>query len=163
MTPAGRTGEVAPVVSSGPRARLVLATWVLVAAATATLLHSTSQRPHASALAEGEGGTAAASQVQLPPRQAAAQFPATDVATFSTISRDTLARLESGDQAGATARIADLETAWDDAQPRLEALDPTGWGVLDGQIDVVLHQLRATNPDPGAERAALSTLLTSLG
>ncbi len=64
-------------------------------------------------------------------------------------------------QAGATARIKDLETAWDDDQVTLEPKDEAGWTVLDGQNEV-LTALRASQPDPSTEQQALTALLTAL-
>ena len=61
-----------------------------------------------------------------------------EIAKFRTIAQDTLAKVQAGDQTGATARIKDLETAWDDDQATLQPLDETAWTVLDGQIDSVL-------------------------
>jgi hypothetical protein len=70
--------------------------------------------------------------------------------------------VRAGNQSGATARIKDLETAWDDDQATLQPLDDTGWTVLDGQIDSVLTAVRASNPDPATETHTLTTLLTAL-
>ena len=86
-----------------------------------------------------------------------------DLSSFRTITRDTLGLLESGDQAGATSRVADLETAWDQAQGRLKARDEAAWTRVDDRIDTVLTSLRASSPDPVAEKAALQALLTELG
>ncbi|WP_026423767.1 hypothetical protein [Actinokineospora inagensis] len=86
-----------------------------------------------------------------------------DLSSFRTITRDTLDRLNSGDQSGATSRVDDLETAWDQAQARLKPRDPGVWTDLDDKIDTVLTDLRATNPDPAAEKTALQALLTALG
>jgi len=82
---------------------------------------------------------------------------------FRTITQDTVKKLNAGDQAGATARIKDLETSWDRAQSRLQPRDPAGWTDLDGKIDTVLRALRAKTPNPAAEQAALNTLLGALG
>ena len=68
----------------------------------------------------------------------------------------------AGDTAGAQTRITDLEKAWDEDQPTLQPLDGTGWTILDGQIDAVLKSVRASIPDPTAEKSALSTLLNTL-
>jgi hypothetical protein len=84
------------------------------------------------------------------------------VAKFRTISQDTLAKVQAGDQSGATARIKDLKTAWDDDQATLQPLDDTAWTVLDAQIDSVLTEVRASNPDPATERQTLTAVLTSL-
>ena len=70
--------------------------------------------------------------------------------------------MQAGEQAGAVARITDLETAWDDAQDRLEPLDPTGWGFIDGKIDHALKAVRASAPDPVAEKQTLTELLSAL-
>ena len=97
-----------------------------------------------------------------PGQSATAHFPAAEVAKFRTIAADTLAKVRAGDQTAATARIKDLETAWDDDQPRLQPLDDTSWSVLDGQIDSALKAVRARKPDPATETKTLTTLLTSL-
>jgi hypothetical protein len=79
-----------------------------------------------------------------------------------SVVQDTLAKLQAGDQSGATARIKDLETAWDDDRSTLQPLDDTGWTVLDGQIHSALTALRTSQPDLATEKPALTTLLTSL-
>jgi len=71
--------------------------------------------------------------------------------------------LNSGDQAGATARITDLETAWDTGEARLKPKDGAQWTQIDGKIDTVLRELRARNPNPTSEKAALTALLADLG
>jgi hypothetical protein len=84
------------------------------------------------------------------------------VAKFRAVTQDTLAKVQAGDQAGATARVKDLETAWDDDQATLQPLDDTAWTVLDGRIDSVLTALRANKPDPATETQTLTALLTAL-
>ena len=98
----------------------------------------------------------------LTPGQATAHFPPEEIATFRTIVADTLAKVQAGDQTGATARIKDLETAWDDDEATLRPMDDTAWTVLDGRIDSVLKALRASTPDPTTETQTLTALLTSL-
>ncbi|WP_433786800.1 hypothetical protein ACQPX6_08265 [Actinomycetospora sp. CA-101289] len=71
--------------------------------------------------------------------------------------------MNAGDQSGATNRATDLETAWDQAQGRLQARDDAAWTRIDGRIDEVLTQARASTPDPAAEQAALTALLGELG
>ena len=63
---------------------------------------------------------------------------------------------------GATTRVADLETAWDDAQAHLKPRDPAAWTRIDGRIDTVLRELRSTHPQPDSEKQALTALLDSL-
>ena len=44
----------------------------------------------------------------------------------------------------------------------LKPLNPNGWAVLDGMMDAVLTEVRASSPDAVAEEDALSTLLSAL-
>ena len=137
--------------------------YAVVAVATGAVLVWAAGQPHATATAsENESGGSSVTATLAPGQSATANFPPAEVAKFRTISQDTLAKVQAGDQTGATARIKDLETAWDDDQATLQPLDDTGWTVLDGQIDSVLTALRAGNPDPATETQTLTALLTSL-
>jgi uncharacterized membrane-anchored protein len=151
------------VATDRVRERIMLGYYAAIAVATGAVLLWAAGQPHTGQVSasEEEGGTPS-TFVVLAPGQATAKFPPTEVTKFRTITQDTLAKIQAADQAGATARIKDLETAWDDDQATLQPMDPTGWTVLDGQIDDVLHALRASNPDPGSEKQTLTTLLTSL-
>jgi uncharacterized membrane-anchored protein len=149
------------VTTTAARERIMLGYYAAIAFATGALLIWAAAQPHATAASEEESGPAPVT-TSLAPGQATAQFPPADVANFRTITQDTLAKVQAGDQNGATARITDLETAWDAAQATLQPLNGTGWTVLDGQIDRVLRALRASNPDPTTETQTLTALLTSL-
>ena len=85
-----------------------------------------------------------------------------DLSLFLTITQDTLDKLNSGDQIGATTRISDLEYEWDKADPVLKAKDKTEWTKIDGKIDKVLRELRAVNPNLGSEKVALQDLIIVL-
>jgi hypothetical protein len=89
--------------------------------------------------------------------------PLGNLSQFSKITQDTLDLLNSGDQSGATARITDLETAWDNGEARLKPRDKATWTDIDDKIDKVLRELRSTSPNANSEKAALTTLLTALG
>ncbi|GAA1220516.1 hypothetical protein GCM10009665_08240 [Kitasatospora nipponensis] len=143
------------------RERIMLGYYAVVAVAAAALLLWAHQQPHAAVA--GEGDAPAPASAPLSPEQATSSFPPAQIATFHAITADTLAKLDSGNQAAATARITDLEKAWDDAQPTLEPKNAQAWTFLDGEIDHVLKALRAPNPDKATETDALNTLLTSLG
>ena len=95
--------------------------------------------------------------------QPAPVSPLGDVSTFRTITQDTLGLLNAGNQSGATARIADLETEWDKAQARLKPRNGAEWTKIDDKIDAVLRALRSTSPNVASEKAALTALLTALG
>lgn len=143
------------------RERAMLGYFAAVAVATGVLLSWAAAQPHAQA-ASSEAETPASS-AQLTPQQATAHFPAADIGRLRTVTHDTLTKVNAGDQAGATARVKDLETAWDDDQPTLQPLDGSAWTFLDGRIDKVLTAVRASAPATSTEQAALSDLLTSLG
>jgi uncharacterized membrane-anchored protein len=169
VTPAGAavhpTGSLAPM----SRQRMVLAGYGVVAVFTALLLHHTSQQPHTNPLddEEGDNSAAAAPVVPIAPTTTDAApsttFSAAQLTPFKQIAADDLALLRDGNQAAATKRITDLETAWDQQEKTLKPLDPTGWTLLDGRIDVVLHQVRSKNPDLTSEKTALQNLLDTIG
>jgi uncharacterized membrane-anchored protein len=149
------------VTTSPARERIMLGYYAAVAVATGALLVWAAGQPHATKASEQET-SAAPVTTTLTPGQATAHFPPAEVAKFRTIAQDTLAKVQAGDQAGATTRIKDLETAWDDDQVTLQPLDDTAWRILDGRIDSVLKAVRASHPDPTSEMQSLTALLTAL-
>jgi uncharacterized membrane-anchored protein len=142
------------------REKVLLGYFAVVAVATGALLTWANVQPHASPSAEAEGGPAVIAPVAA--GQVAAKFPAADVADFTTITQDTLAKVQAGDQKGAVTRIKDLETAWDDGQSKLQPMDDTTWTAIDGRIDEVLTSIRDNSPDPATEKQTLNDLLTAL-
>ena len=144
------------------REHLLLAYFGVVTLATGVLLTWAAGQPHQALGAdEGESGAATA-PVAMPPGRVSAHFPAGAVAHFRVIVDDTLTKVLAGDQAGATARIKDLETAWDAEQPTLQPMDDATWTALDGQIDAALSAVRAPAPDTAAESQSLNALRSSL-
>jgi uncharacterized membrane-anchored protein len=129
-------------------------------AATGYFLRTSSLQQDATP--QGAAATAVAAPAAGGSRPAPAS-PLGDLSAFRVITQDTLDRLNAGDQSGATARVDDLELGWDDAQARLKPKDKAAWTEIDGRIDTVLRELRATSPDPGSEKAALTALITALG
>lgn len=89
--------------------------------------------------------------------------PLGDVSTFRGITQDTLNLLNGGNQAGATSHVDALEIQWDDAEARLKPKNKAEWTRVDGKIDKVLRELRATSPDQASEKDALTALLAALG
>ncbi len=111
------------------------------------------------------GGTFYAVRTNTLDAQAAAigdqtAFPLGDMSQYVIITQDTLSLLESGQQAAATARITDLETAWDESTATLKRGDQAAWTGVDDKIDAVLRELRSTSPNPTTEKAALEDLLS---
>jgi hypothetical protein len=147
----------------------IAAGYAMVVILGGLVLHNASEHRGSATPDDAESGAAAApalpqtttaAGVAVP---ASATFTSTDLEPFRTITQDTLAKLNAGDQAGATARIKDLETSWDRAQSRLQRRAATSWTALDGKIDNALRALRSKTADPAAERTALHTLLAALG
>jgi uncharacterized membrane-anchored protein len=153
-----------PIVAARPtRERIMLGYYAAVAVATGALLVWAAGHHHATATTnDDQEATGAPLSAQPPAGQTTAHFPPAEISKFRTITQDTLVKLQAGDQAGATARIKDLERAWDGDQSTLQPLDQNAWQVLDRQIDSVLKALRASRPDPATEMQTLTTLLTAL-
>ncbi|MFE9804247.1 hypothetical protein ACFYP6_36335 [Streptomyces goshikiensis] len=150
-----------PRVLNPARERRMLAYYAVVVGAGAALLIWANHQPHAAAT--GEEDTPAPVTSHISPQEATSPFPPAQVARFRTITADTLAKVNAGDQQAATRRVTDLETAWDDDQSTLEPKSEKAWSFLDGEIDQVLKAVRAPHPDKATELGALNRLLTSLG
>jgi uncharacterized membrane-anchored protein len=154
--------DAVPVLDRG-RERLMVGFYAVVATATAALLVWASGQPHGTSPAiEEEDGPAVAVVAPAHAGNASVKFPPRDISTFRTIASDTLTKVQSGDQTGAVARITNLEAAWDEAEDHLKPLDPAGWSDLDSRIDQALKAVRASRPDPAAEKQALTELLAGL-
>lgn len=151
LRPARRVG---PVGTVGYYAVVILA--------AGALLQWASMQPHGSSAGAGEEEPAPAAAGAPPAPGQISAFPAADLAGFRTITQDTLAKVDAGDQSGARTRIADLETSWDQAQDRLQGTNPGVWSTLDRQIDAVLKSIRSARPNVDAEKQSLTTLLASL-
>lgn len=66
--------------------------------------------------------------------------PLGDLSGFGVIVTDVAMLADAGDLAGAKARIADLETAWDDREGTLRPVNPDAWGAM---------SMRASTPPCG--------------
>jgi len=144
------------------RERIMVGYFGVVAIVAGSILAFAHAQPHGTAAAADES-PAAATGTTLTPQEATQSFPADDIAELRTITQDALTKVSAGDQSGAASAATDLETAWDDDQPKLEPLDNAAWTFLDGQIDAVLQSIRAKSPDSAAELVALHALIQSFG
>jgi uncharacterized membrane-anchored protein len=163
----GEATAAPTVESTAARRRVSLAVLVAAAAGTVGLLAWANAQPHASALDEEEGNAPRCSGSPLGdadgPARVAKVFPGAKLASYRTIVTDTRRLVDSGDDAGATSRITDLETAWDDDESSLRPADCRAWTYVDTRIDAALSAVRASSPDRSDEDTALSGLLTTLG
>jgi hypothetical protein len=85
-----------------------------------------------------------------------------DLSALKTIINDVDKIANTGDMVAAEKRITDFESAWDDAQPKLQALNGEAWGVVDGAADKALKALRAKSPDAAKVAETLTALSAAL-
>ena len=85
-----------------------------------------------------------------------------DLTPYIAIVEDTETLAANGDMAGAQRRITDLETLWDNNEPKLRKADAAAWTTVDVAADEALSALRAKKPERQAVLAALADLRQTL-
>ncbi|MER7070632.1 hypothetical protein [Terrabacter sp. NPDC000476] len=134
----------------------------IVAAATALAPSPTpaaaASRPSADTSA-GKPGTAAHAN----PLETDTTSPIGNLSPFAVIVDDVAAKAKAGQLGAATARIKDLEVAWDSGEAAMKPASPDDWHALDSSIDQALTALRATPPSKADCATALRALQSTIG
>ena len=85
--------------------------------------------------------------------------PLGDLSAFRKIAEDMLKLARAGNLPGAKSRAGDLETAWDNAQPRLKPMNTEKWTLMDNAIDDILKKARSAQPNGAESSASLESLI----
>ncbi|MEA2697313.1 MAG: hypothetical protein QOI66_1584 [Myxococcales bacterium] len=103
---------------------------------------------------------AAAAAATPPPESVPKGQPLGNLSVFRKITDDVLRLVRAGNLSEASSRATDLETAWDGAQSRLQAMNREKWTVVDDAIDDVLKKTRAPHRNKAAISGSLERLIS---
>ena len=127
---------------------------VLVSAATVLAPSMATSAPSSSSRSTGSA--------TAPAIETDATSPLGDVRPLAVIVDDVATRVKKGDLSGGTARVKDLEVAWDSSEAAMKPASPSDWHTLDSAIDDVLTSLRATPPSTPTCTAALVAMQSTI-
>ena len=85
--------------------------------------------------------------------------PLGDLSVFRKIAEEMLQKVNAKDMNAVKSKAADLETAWDDAQPKLRPMNGEKWTQMDNAIDEVLKKARAAAPNSTDNAASINALI----
>ncbi len=88
--------------------------------------------------------------------------PLGNLSAFRKITENIQRLVRANDLPGVKSGAGDLETAWDNAQPRLKAMNSEKWTLMDGAIDDVLKKARSAQPNNAAIGSSLEALISTI-
>ena len=89
-------------------------------------------------------------------------YTANETARFKALTKETLEALASGNNAGAVAKLTDLETVWDEKEKVLKPKDEATWTSIDKTLDKAISALRSSKTNLPKGKVALESLLSKL-
>ncbi len=147
----------APAVSPRRDYAWAAAGAVAVVAAAVVLAPAPAPAGAAPAAITGKGKAAHVNPLETDPTS-----PIGDLRPFAVIVDDVTTKAKKGDLAAATARIKDLEVAWDNGEAAMKPASPDDWHTMDSAIDGALTALRTTSPAKATCVSALTNLQSTI-
>lgn len=147
----------APAVSPRRDYAWAAAGAVAVVAAAVVLAPAPAPAVAAPAAITGKGKAAHVNPLETDPTS-----PIGDLRPFAVIVDDVTTKAKKGDLAAATARIKDLEVAWDNGEAAMKPASPDDWHTMDSAIDGALTALRTTSPAKATCVSALTNLQSTI-
>ncbi|GEO29602.1 hypothetical protein TAE01_14120 [Terrabacter aerolatus] len=132
------------------------------AGAVAVVAAATALAPAAVPAAATPATRSGSGSGRVDPLEADATSPIGDLRPFAVIVDDVAAKTKKDDLAGATARIKDLEVAWDDGEAAMKPASPDDWHTMDSAIDGALTAVRANPPSQASSLTALHALQSTI-
>lgn len=106
---------------------------------------------------------AATSSLAAEPAKVKAVYTAIETKEFKELAKATITALDAGKEKEMTAKITDLETAWDAKESVLKPKDEKTWTAIDKTLDKGISAIRSSKTDLKKGKAALEELIKMLG
>ena len=92
----------------------------------------------------------------------AAVYSAKETEAFKALAKEAMAALDAGKNTEASAKLTELETAWDAKEKALKPKDPATWTLIDEALDKAISALRTGKTNLPKGKAALEDLIKKL-